>query len=106
MSTNLGTNMRSVYGALIKDIPYPAMIPGIAQTAFRHSGRARRASRHCTPTSRLLGVEADWTKEANVMMKGCSCWDCNGVDSDLIQGDREYWIDANIKVQRRTREER
>lgn len=33
---------------------HPAMIPAMDHTAWRHSGRASKASKHCTPTSCLF----------------------------------------------------
>lgn len=64
-----------------EDRTYPAMIPGIAQTALRQSGRANNASRHCTATSRLLG-DWPWTRDARTLKKGWRCWCWSGVDSE------------------------
>lgn len=54
----------------------PCIMPLFAHTAFLHSRRASRASRHCTAMSRLLFTpgEVDWMKDARVARKGARMW--------------------------------
>jgi hypothetical protein len=57
-------------------------MPGMPQTALRHSGRASNDSRHWTATSRLFG-RLLWTSAASVFKKGCMRCVRKGFGSEL-----------------------
>jgi hypothetical protein len=61
------------------------MIPGMAQTARRISGRGRSASRHWTATSRLFGA-LPWTAAASAARKGCRTCEGSAVECELCVG--------------------